>query len=140
MDLDPGSSIIPRYLALILVMLIGGGYFASAETAFASVNPIRIISDADDGSRRAKTALQILDNFDEALTAILIGNNIMHIGCSSVATLLAQKIWGNASVTIVTFVTALTVFIFAEMIPKSYAKDCNERLVLRLAPSLFFIM
>jgi len=141
MDMDPGSStLIPRYLALIILLLLGGGYFAAAETSFASVNPIRIISNADDGDKRAKKALQILDNSDEALTAILIGNNIMHIGCSSAATLLATKLWGNASVSIVTFVTAFVVFIFAEMIPKSYAKACNERLVPRLAPSLLFII
>ena len=141
MDMDPGStSLIPRYLALIIVLLIGGGYFAAAETAFASVNPIRMIAAADNGSRRARKALEVLDNFDEALTAILIGNNIMHIGCSSAATLLASKLWGNASVTLVTFITAFTVFIFAEMIPKSYAKECNETLAPRLAPSLIFFI
>ena len=139
MDMDPGStSFLPRYLLLIFLLLLGGGYFAAAETAFASVNPIRIIAAAENGSRRAKLALQVLDHFDEALTAILIGNNIMHIGCSSAATLLASKLWGNSSVTLVTFITAFTVFIFAEMIPKSYAKECNEVLAPRLAPSLIF--
>lgn len=131
--MDAGS--IPlSYLIYILVCLLGGAYFAAAETSFASVSKIRMISDADD------KVLYILDNFDEALTALLIGNNIMHILCSSFATILASKLWGNAGVTLTTFVTTFIVFIFAEMIPKSYAKDCCENLSKKLAPSVIFFM
>ncbi|MBQ1385133.1 MAG: HlyC/CorC family transporter [Firmicutes bacterium] len=137
---DGGLSVVPRYCFLILLLLIGGAYFAAAETAFASVNRIRMISDADDGDRRAKKVLYILDHFDKALTTLLVGNNIMHISCSSAATLLASKLWGNSAVTLTTFVTAFVVFIAAEMIPKSYAKSCNEQLAPRLAGSLVFFM
>lgn len=139
--MDEGSiSVVPRYLLLIALLLIGGAYFAASETAFASVNRIRMISDADDGSRKAKKVLYILDHFDKALTTMLIGNNIMHISTSSAATLLASKLWGNAAVTASTFVTSFVVFILAEMIPKSYAKACNERLAPRLAGSMVFFM
>lgn len=139
--MDAGSiDIIPRYLIFIALLLLGGAYFAAAETSFASVSKIRMISDADDGDKRAEKVLFILDNFDKALTTILIGNNIMHIACSSAATLLASKLWGNGGVTAVTFVTAFTVFIFAEMIPKSYARSCCEALAPALAPSMVFIM
>ncbi|MBQ2083987.1 MAG: DUF21 domain-containing protein, partial [Firmicutes bacterium] len=110
------------------MLLLGGAYFAAAETAFASVSKIRMISDADDGDPKAKKALYVLDHFDKALTTLLIGNNVMHIACSSAATLLASKLWGNRAVTACTFVTAFVVFIFAEMIPKSYAKACCEAL------------
>lgn len=139
--MDPGSiSVIPRYSIFIALLLLGGAYFAAAETAFASVSKIRIISEADDGNPRAKKALFVLDNFDKALTTLLIGNNVMHIACSAAATLLASKLWGNSAVTAATFVTAFTVFIFAEMIPKAYAKACCECLSVRLAPSLTVLM
>jgi CBS domain containing-hemolysin-like protein len=137
---DGGLSAVPRYCFLIVLLLTGGAYFAACETAFASVNRIRMISDADDGDRRAKKVLYILDHFEKALTTLLIGNNIMHISCSAVATLVASKLWGNSAVAAATFVTAFVVFIAAEMIPKSYAKSCNERLAPRLAPSLMFLM
>lgn len=139
--MDAGSiDIIPRYLFFIFLLLLGGAYFAAAETSFASVSKIRMISDADDGDKRAEKVLFILDNFDKALTTILIGNNIMHIACSSIATLLASKLWGNAGVTAATFVTAFTVFILAEMLPKSYASSCCEVLAPVLAPSMVVIM
>ncbi len=139
--MDAGSiSVIPRYLVFIALLLLGGAYFAAAETAFASVSKIRMISDADDGDAKAKKALFVLDNFDKALTTMLIGNNVMHIACSSAATLLASKLWGNRAVTACTFVTSFVVFLFCEMIPKSYAKSCSESLAPRIAPSLIFLM
>lgn len=140
--MDTGSiSTIPiSYLINIVLFLFGGAYFAAAETSLASVNRIRMISDADDGDKRAEKVLYILDNFDSALTTLLIGNNIMHIACSSVATLFASRLWGNTGVTVTTFVVTFIVFIFAEMIPKSYAKACSEKLAPIIAPSLIFFM
>jgi CBS domain containing-hemolysin-like protein len=142
--MDTGSSIsaipIYSYLIIIALLILGGAYFAAAETAFASVSRIRMISDADDGDARAEKVLAILDDFDKALTTLLIGNNVMHIACSSVATLFASKLWGNTGVTVMTFVITFIVFIFAEMIPKSYAKACSETLAPKLAGSISFLM
>ncbi len=139
--MDAGSiSAIPRYLGFIALFILGGAYFSAAETAFASVNEIRMISGADDGDKRASRVLYILDNFDKALTTMLIGTNIMHIACSSMVTLMASKIWGNKAVTASTFVITFIVFIFVEMIPKSYAKACSETLAPRLSGSLIFLM
>lgn len=139
--MDTGSiSAIPRYLGFIALFIIGGAYFSAAETAFASVNEIRMISGADDGDKKARRVLYILDNFDKALTTMLIGTNIMHIACSSMVTLMASKIWGNKAVTASTFIITFIVFIFVEMIPKSYAKACSEVLAPRLAGSLIFLM
>lgn len=90
--MDDGSPI--GYLIAIFAFILGGGYFAATEIALASVNRIRIMSYADDGNRRAKRVLYILDHFDKALTTLLIGNNIMHISCASIATLMATKLWG----------------------------------------------
>ena len=140
--MDAGSlTTIPiSYIISIVLLIFGGAYFAAAETSLASVNRIRMISDAEDGNKKARKVLYILDNFDNALTTMLIGNNVMHIACSSVATLLASKLWGNTGVTIMTFIITFIVFIFAEMIPKSYAKACSEKLAPIIAPSLIFFM
>ena len=140
MDPESISTVPLSYIAFIALLLLGGAYFAAAETSFASVSRIRMISEADYGDRRAEKVLYILDNFDKALSTMLIGNNIMHIACSSVATLFASKLWGNGGVTAMTFAISFTVFIFAEMIPKSYAKACCEKLAPALAPSLVLLM
>lgn len=133
MEADPSVPLL--FILVIVLLLLGGAYFAMCETAFASVSEIRLITYSDDDPR-AKIALKIKNNFDQALTTILIGNNIMHIACSSVATLFVDKLWGNSAVTISTFVITFVIFIFAEMIPKSYANACNEKLCLKLAGSL----
>ena len=136
--MDDGSPI--GYLVAILAFIIGGAYFAATEIALASVNRIRMMSYADDGNRRAKRVLYILDHFDKALTTILIGNNIMHISCASIATLMATKLWGLSYVTLTTIVTTLAVFLLAEMIPKRFAKANSERFSLAVAGSLMFFM
>ena len=82
-----------QIIQYLLLLILGGGYFAAAETAFASVNRIRLQNKAEDGHQKAKTALYITEHFEEALSSILVGNNIMHIGTASLATLLAQRLW-----------------------------------------------
>lgn len=139
-SMDDGSPSVPFYLFLILLLLLIGACFAAAETALASVSRIRMISAADEGDRRAKNVLYILDHFDKAITTLLIGNNLVHIACSSVATLLATKLWGSAAVAITTFVTTFLVFMVGEMIPKQYAKACNERVARRFAGPLVTLM
>ena len=136
--MDDGSPI--GYLVAILAFIIGGAYFAATEIALASVNRIRMMSYADDGNRRAKRVLYILDHFDKALTTLLIGNNIMHISCASMATLMATQLWGLSYVTLTTIVTTLAVFLLAEMIPKRFAKANSERFSLAVAGSLMFFM
>ena len=128
-------------IVFFLVLLLGGAYFAGAETSLASVNRIRIMSRAENGSKRAKRVLYILDHFDAALTTILIGNNIMHIGCASLSALVAVRLnWSDAGATATSLVTTLIVFLLAEMIPKTIAKACNESFALFVAPSLRFLM
>ena len=136
--MDDGSPI--GYLIAILAFILGGGYFSATEIALASVNRIRIMSYADDGNRRAKRVLYILDHFDRALTTLLIGTNIMHISCASVATLMATKLWGVSYVTVTTIVTTFVVFLLAEMIPKRFAKANSEKFSLAIAGSLLFFM
>ncbi|MBR5265469.1 MAG: HlyC/CorC family transporter [Clostridia bacterium] len=125
---------------LLITLILGGGYFAAAETAFASLNPVRIRHRAEDGERRAIHAEHILDNFNNALSTLLIGNNIMHIGTASLSTYLVTKAWGEGYTGISTIVVTVIVFFVSEMIPKEFAKDKPETVALIFAPSLHLLM
>lgn len=132
---------IARFFIYFVLLLAGGAYFAGAETSLSSVNRIRMMTYADDGLKRAKRVLYILDHFDEALTTILIGNNIMHIGAATLATIVATRLkWGDFGVSMMSLATTFFVFILAETIPKTIAKACNERFALFVAPSLRILM
>jgi len=136
--MDEGSYI--GYPIAMFLFILGGGYFAGTEISLASVNRIRMMNYADNGSKRAKRVLYVLDHFDQALTTLLIGNNIMHLSCASVATVFAQKMWGSSAVAVMSFVTTFLVFFLSEMIPKSFAKTCNERFALFCAGPLILMM
>ena len=136
-----GAEGLIRFVLFFLLLLLGGAYFAGAETALSSVSRIRMMTYADDGSKKARRVLYILDHFEDALTTILIGNNIMHIGAASLATLVATRLaWGDFGVSMMSLATTLLVFFLAEMIPKTIAKACNERFALFVAPSLRVLM
>ena len=135
--MDTDSSLL---FVLLVALIMGGGYFAASETAFASVNAMRIRHRAENGEKRAKKAEYVLENFNKALSTLLIGNNIMHIGTASLSTYLVTKMWGEGYTGISTIVTTVVVFFISEMIPKQYAKDRPESAALFFAPSLAFLM
>jgi len=138
-----GSGGIVLLVLLFVILVMGGGYFGGGESAFSAMNKIRIKSKAENGDKRAKNAMYIANNFDKALTTSLIGNNITHIGAASVSTLIANRIFSDMTDGItwtVTIVTTLIVFLFSEMIPKSFANDRSETTALLFAGSLRFLM
>lgn len=143
---DPGSPIIPdsgspiTLVLFFVILMLGAVFFAAAETALSSVNRIRMMSYADDGNKRAKRVLYILDHFDKAITTILIGTNIMHIGCATLATLLVTGLWGDGAVGISTAVTTVALFFFAEMIPKTFAAESSQRVSLGVSGALVLLM
>ena len=125
----------------IIVLLIAvASYFATAETAFASVSRIKIKSELDRGDRRAKKALFVLDHFEKAITTILIGTNIVQIVTAAIVTVLVTQKWGVSAVTISTVITTLILFFVGEMLPKSIGKKYSCRFSLSLAASLCFFM
>lgn len=135
--MDDGSWL---FYILLLLLILCGGYFAASEIAFASVSRIRIKAHHDNGDRRAKRALYVLDNFDKALTTLLIGNNLAHIFAASLATVLATRLWGLGAVAYSTIVTTLIVFFFSEMLPKTLAKKYSESFSLWAAGTLYVLM
>ena len=140
-----GTRSIIIYSILLVLFILIGSYFASAEIALASVNKVRMKAYAEDGNRRAKYVMYILNNFEKALSTLLIGNNIMHIGCSTVAVLLTRQLFKDTpylaiALTVSTVIVTVLVFFLSEMLPKSYAKACNEKYSLRIGRSLYVLM
>jgi CBS domain containing-hemolysin-like protein len=135
--MDDGSWLSIAALTLLLVCAI---YFAVAETAFASVTRPKIKARQERGDLRAKNALWILDNFDRAITTILIGTNIVHLSAAAIVTLLVTKHWGTGAVIWGTLATTLVLFYAGEMLPKTIAKRYSEPLCLATAGLLRFFM
>ena len=94
----------------------------------------------DAGSKKAKTALFIAENYDGTLTTILIGNNIVNIGASSIATLLFVKLFGPSGAAISTAVMTILILIFGEVLPKSFAKESSEKFALAFSRPLRILM
>lgn len=127
-------------LGLLLLLLLLSAFFSSAETSMTTVNKIRIKTLADEGNKRALTLLKILENSGKMLSAILIGNNIVNISMSSLATTLAIRIFGNTAVGIVTGIITLLVLIFGEITPKTMATIHAEKLALAYSPVIWPLM
>lgn len=126
---------------ILLVILIAlSAFFSASETAYTTVNKIRLQNYVDAGSKKAKTALFIAENYDRTLTTILIGNNIVNIGASSIATLLFVKLFGPSGAAISTAVMTILILIFGEVLPKSFAKESSEKFALAFSRSLRILM
>lgn len=126
---------------VIIVLLIAmSAFFSATETAFSSVNKIRLKNYAANGNKKAAKALSIAENFDKALTAILIGNNIVNIASASLGTIVFTEMLGPSGVGISTAVMTVVVLIFGEILPKSVAKENPESLALAVAGILSFLM
>ncbi len=111
-------------------------FFSASETSFTSVNMIRIRNMAEEGEQKAVTAVKLVENYDRMLSTILIGNNLVNIALSSLTTVIATKLFGDAGVALATGVTTLVILTFGEILPKSWAKENSERLVLLFAEPL----
>ena len=111
-------------------------FFSASETSFTSVNMIRIRNMAEEGDQKAVTAVKLVENYDRMLSTILIGNNLVNIALSSLTTVIATKLFGDAGVALATGVTTLVILTFGEILPKSWAKENSERLVLLFAEPL----
>lgn len=131
---DPGSNII-----LYLVFVFLSAYFSGTEISLSSVNRIHMMSLEDKGNKAAGRVLYILDRFDEALSVLLIGNNIVNIGCASLAVVIATDVL-KMSVSLATLVTTVVIFIFGEMLPKCYARSCNEKFAMAASGPLILLM
>ncbi len=128
------------YLIIIVICLIGSAYFSATETAFSSLNRIRLKTFAEKGSKRAKLTLKIAEDYDSLLSAILIGNNIVNILCSSLATLIFVALFKDMkdgegiATTVSTLVTTVVVLTVGEITPKTLARKFPEKFAMFSAP------
>ena len=128
-------------IGIMVFLLAMSAYFSASETAFSSVNRTRLKTLIEKGSRRAKLALKLSDEYDRLLSTILIGNNIVNIAMASLGTMLFVKYYGEElGATLSTVVITVAVLIFGEISPKSIAKDCPEKFSLFSAPFLQFLI
>ena len=122
-------------IALVVAMMAFSALFSGTETAYSSVNKLRLKNYESQGNKKAAKALRLANRFDEVLTAVLIGNNIVNIAASSVSTLLFVSIFGSKGAGISTAVITVLVLVFCEVLPKSYAKKNAEKISLAFASS-----
>ena len=127
-------------ILIIAICLVLSAICSATETAFSSCNRIRLKKLAEDGSKSAAKALKICENFDKALTAILIGNNVVNIASSSLATVVFTEKFGSGSVGMATLVMTVLVLIFGEILPKSLAKENSESFSIFMAAPLSAFM
>ena len=120
-------------IVLVLSMMVFSALFSGTETAYSSVNKLRLKNYEAQGDKKAAKALKLANRFDEVLTAVLIGNNIVNIAASSVSTLLFVSIFGSKGAGISTAVITVLVLVFCEVLPKSYAKKNAEKIALAFA-------
>lgn len=125
----------------LIILLILSSLFSCSETVFLSVSKIKIRTLAEEGNKKAKLVESLLDNQDRLLSAILVGNNLVNIGASSLTTATIMAIFGDGAqtVAIATGVVTLCILIFGEITPKSLATQNADKLVFALAPFIRFV-
>ena len=121
------------YLAAILVCVFFSNFFSSSEMAYSACNRVRLENASDDGSKRAAAAVKIVERFDDTLSTILIGNNLVNIAASSLGSLAVMDLLGDGYAWVSTVVITTLVIIFGETIPKIVAKNSANRIALRHA-------
>ena len=122
--------ISPLYFVAVIVLIALSAFFSASEMSFSSTNKLRLENMADDEVKGAALALQIAEKFDDALSAILIGNNLVNIAMSSIGSVMAILIAGEEWTWVATLVITVLVIIFGETMPKIVAKKNANKLVL----------
>lgn len=124
-------------IIIIAVCIVMSAYFSATETAFSSLNRIRMKNLAEKGNKRARLVTKLSEDYDSLLSTILIGNNIVNIASASLATVLFVNMLGDeAGPSVSTAVTTVIVLIFGEISPKSIAKESSEKFAMFSAPIL----
>ena len=122
-------------LYFVLVLLIAGSaFFSGSETALSTFNRVRMKNAAEEGDKKAKKVLKVADDYDKTISTILIGNNIVNIASSSLATVLLLKLFPQNGALISTIVMTVIVLIFGEVTPKSMCKVNADKVAPVIAP------
>ena len=136
--MDDGSITL---LAALIILVAFSAFFSASETAFSSLNQIRLKSRAEDGDTSAARVLAMAEKYDKLLSTILIGNNIVNIAAASIGTIIFTKMLGaERGATVSTMVLTVVVLIFGEVTPKGLAKEMPETVATAVAPALSLLM
>ena len=136
--MDDGSMTL---LAALVILVAFSAFFSASETAFSSLNQIRLKSRAEDGDPSAARVLAMAEQYDKLLSTILIGNNIVNIAAASIGTVLFTRLLDpQRGATVSTIVLTIVVLIFGEVTPKSLAKEMPERIATAVSPFLSLLM
>ena len=127
-------------ILVIVGLLLFSAFFSASETAFSSMNRAKLRAMAEHGSKRAEETLKLAERYDDLLTAILIGNNIVNIAMSSIGTLLFIALLGSTGATVSTVVITVVVLVFGEVTPKCMAKEMPERFAMKVTPVIKALM
>ena len=130
----------PSLIVVLILMVICSAYFSATETAFTSLNKIRLKNWAENGDTRAGRTLVLAEDYDRLLSTILIGNNIVNITASTLGTVLFTKLFREYGPLVSTIVLTVTILIFGEISPKSLAKESPERFAMFSTPILRVLM
>ena len=125
----------------LVILVAFSAFFSASETAFSSLNQIRLKSRADDGDSSAARVLAMAEQYDKLLSTILVGNNIVNIAAASIGTILFSRLLGaERGATVSTIVLTIVVLIFGEVTPKSLAKEMPERVATMVSPFLSILI
>lgn len=123
------------YLIAIIALVLCSTFFSGTETAFSSVNKIKMKNLASEDNKRAETVLDLTENFDKLITTILVGNTIANIAMTTVATVYGIQTWGaRIGPTLATVMVTILVLVLGEISPKIIAREYSEEVALFLAP------
>lgn len=128
-----------KYIAIVF-LIVGSAFFSSAEIAYASANKSRLRKLAQSGSKNGKWALDLSESYDKTLCSVLIGNNLVNIASSSIATVIAMALVGDAGVAVATAVMTVILLIFGEILPKQLGKQFCDYYAPAIAPVLNFFV
>ena len=121
-------------LGIFVLLLMASAFFSASETALTGANRVRLKTQAEQGSRAARRALRLIDQYDKTLSTLLIGNNIVNTLLASLATVFCSKLFDASGVGIATIAVTVLVVIFGEVSPKTYAGGHSEATIKRFAP------
>jgi putative hemolysin len=127
---------VGNLILILLVLVMLSAFFSASETALTSCSKLRLKKLSKKGNKRANKVLALIDDYDETLSTILIGNNIVNIAAASISAAVCTAYFGAEGLAMATIATTVVVIIFGEVLPKSAAKDLPEKFALFCAPLL----
>lgn len=142
-EINKNQWIVLTCIGLGLILLIlGSSFFSASETAFSTVNIMRLKTYVQEKKRGSRKALWIAEHFDRTLSTILVGNNFVNIAATTLATVAFGIIFVNPTVSNIlnTLIMTIIILIFGEIIPKCFAKESSEKLCLRISGLLYFLI